>query len=257
MKFLTILVMTAWINGCGGESSRGDIPEPRFDSSSADLGQNGLVMAEATGNLESSEQEVDILRDQLEAAEQLSEQERAALEKKLAEAEAKREEALREIEELQAAQQELEAKQMALEEELKRAGQNAIGVRIFHEQDCIDISGGWTWDNINAIAYPCHSDDNQRFQFEYVNDTDFRLIAKHSGKCLFVEGASNQVEANIHQKTCARDGNQYEIFTFIHRQGDEAKIQSKGSQKCFKVQSNNNLSQNDCNNIFTVFKIAP
>jgi hypothetical protein len=68
---------------------------------------------------------------------------------------------------------------------------------------CLDVYGGTsaTGDGVRAVQWACHGGTNQQWRVQdaggYVN-----LIARHSGKCLAVSGASTADGAQLVQWTC-------------------------------------------------------
>jgi Ricin-type beta-trefoil lectin domain-like len=73
---------------------------------------------------------------------------------------------------------------------------------------CLDVSGASTQDGTSILQWSCISGaQNQQFTLRKVtysgNDPhDYQLVARHSGKCVDVNGISTQPRAPVHQWTC-------------------------------------------------------
>ena len=77
-------------------------------------------------------------------------------------------------------------------------------IRSVRSNLCLDVSGGSLSNRAAVIQFPCNGQANQRFRL--LDDrpgigTSTRIQADHSGKCLDVEGAS-QDRARLIQFTC-------------------------------------------------------
>jgi hypothetical protein len=76
-----------------------------------------------------------------------------------------------------------------------------------HSGKCLDISGGSTADGAQVIQLTCGGGVSQQFTLRRVtyagNDPhDFQLVARHSGKCVDVNGVSTAARAVVIQWTC-------------------------------------------------------
>ena len=72
---------------------------------------------------------------------------------------------------------------------------------------CLDVNGASTADGAAVIQWTCNSGVNQQFTLRKVtyagNDPDdHQLVARHSGKCVDVNGVSTAQGAAVHQWTC-------------------------------------------------------
>ncbi len=72
---------------------------------------------------------------------------------------------------------------------------------------CLDVNGVSTTDGAAVIQWACNGGTNQQFTLRKVTyagnaPTDHQLVARHSGKCVDVSGASTASGALIHQWTC-------------------------------------------------------
>ncbi|GAB2812132.1 RICIN domain-containing protein [Lentzea nigeriaca] len=72
---------------------------------------------------------------------------------------------------------------------------------------CLDVNGVSTADGAAVIQWTCNGGTNQQFTLRKVTytgsaPTDFQLVARHSGKCVGVVGASTASGALLEQRTC-------------------------------------------------------
>lgn len=228
---------------------------------------------------EQIEAEIARLQDELATAQELSQEEKAALERQLEEAQVARDEEAAKLEELQDQLADIEknleeaqAENERLQEELEESQNNnnntgdtnnnntnnqvMKNLAFSFETDCIDVVNASQNSQANVIAYPCNFNENQQFDVEFVDNTWFRLVANHSRQCLYVEGASTANGANIQQLTCRRNGDGSELFRFFDVMGQyDFKVQNQRSGKCFKIEAEGNLVQDDCATRFTYFRM--
>jgi Ricin-type beta-trefoil lectin domain len=73
---------------------------------------------------------------------------------------------------------------------------------------CLGIQRANENDDARAIQWPCVGDMNQRFDFHSHADRRFRIVAKHSSKCLTVSSAGNRpaMGSPVVQKRCKAPG---------------------------------------------------
>jgi hypothetical protein len=83
-----------------------------------------------------------------------------------------------------------------------------------YNNDCIHVDGA-----ANVISFPCGNTDNQIFALIYVTADTFLLQAKHSGKCLYIQGASDDNGANVQQLACRNNGDTSEVCRKVDQQG--------------------------------------
>ncbi|GGU15607.1 RICIN domain-containing protein [Lentzea flava] len=72
---------------------------------------------------------------------------------------------------------------------------------------CLDVNGVSTADGAAIIQWTCNGGANQQFTLRKVTyagspPTDFQLVARHSGKCVAVVGASTASGALLDQRPC-------------------------------------------------------
>ena len=72
---------------------------------------------------------------------------------------------------------------------------------------CLDVSGLSTADGAQVIQWTCTGGTNQQFALRHLTYSgasaqDYQLVARHSGKCVDVQGISTAPRALIHQWTC-------------------------------------------------------
>ncbi|WP_330275991.1 RICIN domain-containing protein [Lentzea sp. NBC_00516] len=72
---------------------------------------------------------------------------------------------------------------------------------------CLDVNGVSTADGASVIQWNCNGGANQQFTLRKVTyagsaPSDFQLVARHSGKCVAVAGASTASGALLDQWTC-------------------------------------------------------
>jgi hypothetical protein len=72
---------------------------------------------------------------------------------------------------------------------------------------CLDVSGASTADGAAVVGWACGGGANQQFTLRKVtysgNDAhDYQLVARHSGKCVDVNGVSTAARAPVIQWTC-------------------------------------------------------
>jgi hypothetical protein len=85
-------------------------------------------------------------------------------------------------------------------------------LQVASSHKCIDIEGASTGNRARAQQYTCHGGDNQLFRLVDVSydysRIYYELVAKHSGKCLDVEGDLVTDNAKVWQYTCDEGYNQ-------------------------------------------------
>ena len=269
---LLSLLLGVW--GCKPQPSPEVRVKRKADTAAASERERLLAELEAERALatqRAQEIEADIrrLEEELATSTELSEAEKNRLAEELAAAEQARQTEMAKLGELERQQDELsdelkqsEAENQRLEAELeqKNAADAPIVQRIadrvfFYKSDCIDVSLQSTAEGANTIAYPCANRSNQVFTLELLESKYFRMIASHSGKCLYVANASIEDGANIEQRSCKRNGDSSELFRFYDKVGEyDFKIQNLRSGKCFKIQTDGNLIQDDCAVRYTLFR---
>ena len=69
------------------------------------------------------------------------------------------------------------------------------------------MSGYGTSNGTNVQLWTCHGGDNQLFSMSSNSSTsdirDFKIVAKHSGKCLDLSGGNSSNGTNIQQWNCS------------------------------------------------------
>ncbi|HYX35177.1 MAG TPA: RICIN domain-containing protein [Oligoflexus sp.] len=123
----------------------------------------------------------------------------------------------------------------------------------FVQSDCMNVFSASTVDGANIRAFTCNAADNQTFSLEYVDDTWFRMVAKHSSKCVYVNAGLTTPNANIHQWACRRDGDTAELFRFLPKSGTEFQLQNKKSTLCVFIDGTKDIVQNTCTTNPTYF----
>jgi len=85
---------------------------------------------------------------------------------------------------------------------------------------CLDVVGASTASGAAVQVYPCHGEANQQFEWRSatvnasLEPTSHYLVARHSGKCLDVEGASLESGARVNQYSCHGGENQRWVRTW-------------------------------------------
>jgi hypothetical protein len=69
------------------------------------------------------------------------------------------------------------------------------------------VANSSTADGANVIQYTCGSGTNQQWQWQ-ATGSYFRIVARHSGKCLDVVDSGTGDGADIQQYTCGSGLNQ-------------------------------------------------
>jgi hypothetical protein len=72
---------------------------------------------------------------------------------------------------------------------------------------CLDVSGASTANGAAVTQWTCQNGQNQQFTLRKVtysgNDShDYQLVARHSGKCVDVNGVSTAARASVIQWPC-------------------------------------------------------
>ena len=101
--------------------------------------------------------------------------------------------------------------------EVQDMGSGYLRLRNVNSGDkCADVWNFGTGDGENVNLWTCGTGANQQWALENTDSGYFRLIARHSGKCLDVNGGVGATDdgVNIDQWTCGFDYNQQ--FTFIY-----------------------------------------
>jgi hypothetical protein len=66
----------------------------------------------------------------------------------------------------------------------------------------LDVSGVSTANGANIHIWAWNGGNNQQWRFENAGDGYWKIIARHSNKCVDVQGASTADGANVHQWDC-------------------------------------------------------
>ncbi|MEL6859548.1 MAG: RICIN domain-containing protein [Pseudomonadota bacterium] len=113
---------------------------------------------------------------------------------------------------------------------------------------CLTIASTTDAENVagNAIMATCNGADNQEFSFAPYNDAYQIRVA--SGRCLGVEGASQNSLANVKELSCAL---QDHLLWTLEGSGTGVSIRAKHSSKCLNIEGARttpgaNLIQWDC-----------
>ena len=102
---------------------------------------------------------------------------------------------------------------------------------------CIEIENASLEDRANAIQNTITLKDNQKWEFVEVEQGYFKIITKHSQKCLDVQGARKQENrANVWQFNYHGGDNQ-KWKLVAAEDGEHFFIKSKYSEKCLDVQA--------------------
>lgn len=113
---------------------------------------------------------------------------------------------------------------------------------------CVDIAGASTVDGVRGTIWPCHSGLHQAFGLvfhrTYGADLEVQFIARHSGKCLDVEGGSMASGAKVVQWPC-HDGDNQRWYTTTFPSGAMG-LRSKRSGLCLYGAANQDLYQASC-----------
>ncbi|MDQ3597919.1 MAG: DUF1929 domain-containing protein [Pseudomonadota bacterium] len=82
---------------------------------------------------------------------------------------------------------------------------------------CLDVLGGSSNNGSAIVQFTCHSGEAQQWYFGQVSSGNYQLSAKHSAKCMRVEGGATAAGALLSQQVCARDGAGFSGTRFIPR----------------------------------------
>lgn len=110
-----------------------------------------------------------------------------------------------------------------------------------HSGRCLDVAGGpgGIADGQNVQQWTCGGDaaTNQHWRPEWVTDTHRHIIARHSGKCLDVEGGVGAIEdgANIDQWRCGDAGDSNQLWRLERVRGLNFQLRAAHSNKCLGV----------------------
>jgi hypothetical protein len=105
---------------------------------------------------------------------------------------------------------------------------------------CIGVDGASTANGAQAMQFWCDSrnqpNDNQSWQLRSNGGDRFRIVNRHSGLCLGVDGASLENLARVQQFDCAApDPNNNQSWRFLRTDGDYFQIVNGKSNKCLGV----------------------
>ncbi|MDQ1304827.1 MAG: hypothetical protein QG671_655 [Actinomycetota bacterium] len=89
----------------------------------------------------------------------------------------------------------------------KNLGNGYYQVIVAHSGKCLDVSGVGTGDGVNVQQWDCLSDQlNQQWRLSFFTSANgynwYKIVARHSGKCLDVTGENTGNGANVQQWTC-------------------------------------------------------
>ncbi|HWI08802.1 MAG TPA: RICIN domain-containing protein [Solirubrobacteraceae bacterium] len=95
----------------------------------------------------------------------------------------------------------------------------AYEIKPRHSGKCLDVAWASQWNGANVGQWSCNGGYNQQFSLQYT-DSDYygkyyKIVARHSGKCLDVEYGSRGDGANIQQYTCGAGYNQQFRLRYI------------------------------------------
>ncbi|WP_438006930.1 RICIN domain-containing protein [Sorangium sp. So ce321] len=123
------------------------------------------------------------------------------------------------------------------------------GLIVSEENDkCLDVFQASGDDGAAVVTWPCHGNDNQRWDLAPRSDGYFNVINRNSGKCLDVEGASAGDGAALLQWTCSGDDNQ---AWRVESSGGATRLVAKHSGRCLNLTASSQddgaaVAQNAC-----------
>jgi galactose oxidase len=80
-------------------------------------------------------------------------------------------------------------------------------VRSVSSNLCLDVEGKSADNGVRVLQFTCSSGENQQWYFRQLSaSNEYQLSAKHSAKCLRVDGGSASDNAILEQDPCARSG---------------------------------------------------
>jgi hypothetical protein len=229
------------------------------------LEQNGAVDSSRVDTLEVL---IEALKNQLETNQKMSESEREALEKKLAEAEAEK------------AKAEMNAPGSGMPIATptptpsstptpkptatptptapKLEGPYNIYYMDTQRTDCMQpFDPNNLGDGSLFRAWPCNNSEIQQWTLEIRDNGYFRLIHKMTGKCLNMEGNTGGEGTPPVMRTCQATANVSEQWKFFDAAADGStfKLQSRLSNFCLKFGGDGTVFQGSCVNNYTDYRL--
>jgi galactose oxidase len=121
---------------------------------------------------------------------------------------------------------------------------------------CLDVEGKSTGNGVRVLQFTCSSGENQQWYFRQLSgNNEYQLSAKHSAKCLRVDGGSGANNAILEQDPCARSGGGFTGTRFtVTRVGsatpERFRLATQASGQCVQSPSAGSgvpVVQNPCN----------
>ena len=104
-------------------------------------------------------------------------------------------------------------------------------------QECLDVTGASTADNVAIIPWNCQTGDNQIWSFKHVQNGTYHLVSYNSGKC------AEMLNGVFSQQTCGVTLNQRYLLN--EDQNGAFTVKTLGDQ-CLAISAGNEISLQAC-----------